>query len=525
MAKRIDAVVIGAGHNGLVAAAYLARAHKRVVVLERAERAGGMLRGSEPAPGFRAPGLVHTVGRLRASVIRDLKLEGFGFAPVAPAVRMHAPMPDGSSVTFWGDPARTAEGLRARSAHDAEAFPGFDQRIRAIASFFAYVQVAIPPDPKSPSLTDAIMGLKLGKAFRDLGTRTGREAIRAVPMAVADLVQEVFDEEAVRGPLATRGVLYTAMGAWANGTAQVFLNDSAGTDGGAAGTAVFARGGTDALADALEASARALGVDVRTGVEVVGIRTRSSRAVGVALADGTELDAPLIVSAADPKRTLRLLDPTAIGPAMVWRGENVRQPGATARVNFALGGLPAFHGGDPERLAGRIVIGPSIDDVERAMDAVKYGRISEEPLLEVTIPSLTDPSAAPEGKHVMSVVFQAAPRELREGEWSNERDRVGEVTVKTLEAYAPGFGELIEAHEVITPADMEERHGLTGGHVQHAEPALDQFFAWRPMLGEARYRFLMDGLYLCGSGAHPGGGITGGPGANAVRQILKDLKR
>ena len=524
MAKRIDAVVIGAGHNGLVAAGYLAKAHKRVVVVERAERTGGILRGSEPAPGFRAPGLVHTVGRLRASVIKDLKLEAFGFSTVSPAARMHAPMPDGSSVTFWGDAARTAEELRARSAHDAGAYPGFDQKVRAIASFLAYVQVAIPPDPKSPSLTDAIMGLKLGKAFRDLGARTGREAIRALPMAVADLVQEVFDEEAVRGPLATRGVLYTAMGAWATGTAQVFLHDSAGTDGGAAGTAVFARGGTDAVADALEASARALGVDVRTGAEVVAIRTRSSRAVGVALADGTEVDAPLIVSAVDPKRTMRLLDPVAIGPTMVWRGENLRQQGATARVNFALGALPSFHGGDAERLAGRTVIGPSIDDVERAMDAVKYGRLSEEPILEVTIPSLTDPSSAPEGEHVMSVVFQAAPRTLRDGEWSNERDRVGEIAVKTLEAFAPGFGELVEALEVITPADMEERYGLTGGHVQHAEPALDQFFAWRPMLGEARYRFLVDGLYLCGSGAHPGGGITGGPGANAVKQILKDKR-
>jgi phytoene dehydrogenase-like protein len=345
-------------------------------------------------------------------------------------------------------------------------------------------------------------------------------------MAVADLVQEVFEEEAVRGPLATRGVLYTAMGAWATGTAQVFLNDSAGTDGGAVGTAVFARGGTGALAGALEAAARSFGVQIRTGNEVVEIRSKDTRVVGVTLADGTELDAPVVVSAADPKRTLRLCDPVELGPTLVWRGENIRQPGATARVNLALSGLPRFHGApDAERLAGRIVIGPSIDDVERAMDAWKYGHIAEEPLLEATIPSITDPSLAPEGKHVMSVVFQAAPRTLREGEWSSERERVGDITVKTLERFAPGFGELVEAREVITPEDMEASYGLTGGHLQHAEPGLDQFFAWRPLLGHAQYRFGLRGLYLAGSGAHPGGGITGVPGRNAAKAILKDLKR
>jgi phytoene dehydrogenase-like protein len=456
-------------------------------------------------------------------VIKDLKLSRFGFETVTPSVRMHAPMPDGSSVTFWGDAARTAEELRNRSAHDADAFVDFDKKVRSIASFLAYVQVAIPPDPKSPSLADAIMGLRLGRAFRALGAKTGREAIRALPMAVADLVQEVFEQEAVRGPLTTRGVMFTAMGAWATGSAQVLLNDSAGNDGGAAGSAVFARGGTDGLADVLEAAAHGLGVEIRTGKDVAAIRTRATKVVGVALTDGTEVDSPLVVSACDPKRTIRLLDPVAVGPTTVWRGENIRQPGATACVRLALGGLPAFHGADEERLGGRIVVGPSIDDVERAMDAVKYGHVSEGPILEATIPSLTDPSLAPEGKHVMSVTFQAAPRTLREGTWSTERERVGEITVKTLERYAPGFGELIEAIEVATPEDLESTYALTGGHLQHAEPGLDQFFAWRPLLGAARYRFLFDGLYLAGSGAHPGGGITGGPGANAAKQILKDL--
>jgi phytoene dehydrogenase-like protein len=526
MAKEtLDVIVIGGGHNGLVAASYLAKAGKQVLVLERDERVGGIVRPTEPAPGFTAPGLVHTTGRLRTSVVKDLKLDRFGYRTVTPPVRMHAPMPDGSSVTFWADASRTGEELRARSAADADAYPAFDKKVRAIASFLAYVAVATPPDPKSPSLADAIMGLRLGKAFRDLGGKTGREAIRALPMAVADLVQEVFESEAVRGPLATRGVLYTAMGAWATGTAAVFMSDSAGTDGGAAGTTVFPVGGTGALTDALQQATASLGVQIRTRAEVVEIRSIGTRAVGVTLADGTELNAPLIVSAADPKRTAALCDPVTLGPTMVWRTGNIRQPGATARVNLALSGLPAFHGGDADRLAGRIVVGPSIDDVERAMDAVKYGHVSDEPILEATIPSLTDPTLAPEGKHVMSVVFQAAPYALRDGDWASERDRVGDITIKALEQVAPGLGELVEAREVITPADMEATYGLSGGHIQHAEPALDQFFAWRPLLAEARYAFLLDGLYLAGSGAHPGGGVTGGPGANAARQILKDLKK
>src|SRR5262245_28546554 len=299
--KTLDVIVIGGGHNGLVAAAYLAKAGKQVLVVERGERVGGILRPSEPAPGFTAPGLAPTTGRLRASVVKDLKLDRFGYTTVAPSVRMHAPMPDGSAVTFWADAARTAEELRVRSAEDAAVYPTFDRKVRAIASFLAYINVALPPDARSPSLADAIMGLKLGKRFRDLGARTGREAIRALPMAVADLVQEVFESEAVRGPLATRGVLYTAMGAWAAGTAAVFMNDSAGAAGGAAGTAVFARGGTASLAQALAAAARERGVQVRTGSEVAAIRTRAGRVLGVTLADGTEVNAHVVVSAADPK--------------------------------------------------------------------------------------------------------------------------------------------------------------------------------------------------------------------------------
>jgi phytoene dehydrogenase-like protein len=330
----------------------------------------------------------------------------------------------------------------------------------------------------------------------------------------------------VCGPLATRGVLYTATGPWAAGSAAVFLMDSAGNDGGAAGQSTIARGGSGALAAALGASASAFGAEIRTGVEVTGIRSRDGRVVGVTLGGGEQLAASLVVSAADPKRTLGLCDPVELGPTMVWRAGNIRQPGATAKVNLALSGVPTFNGADGvDRLRGRIVIGTSIDHVERAKDASKFGHVAEDPWLEATIPTLADPSLAPAGKHVMSVLVEAAPRHLRDGDWSSERDRLADVTVKTLERYAPGLGELIEARQVITPEDFETEYGLSGGHVYHAEPGLDQFFMWRPLNGHARYRFALDGLYLAGSGAHPGGGITGGPGANAARQILSDLKK
>ncbi len=521
-----DAIVIGAGHNGLVAATYLAKAGKRVLVLERRERVGGILDTVEVAPGVKAPGIVHTVGRLRRSVIEDLGLRRHGLALVEPSVRAFAPQPDGPALTLWADPMRTASELRERSSADAAAYPAFDKKVRALASFIAYIDAATPPDLKSPTLADALAGLKLGKAFKDLGAKAGREAGRVLPMAIADFVAEAFETEAVRGVLASRGVLYTAQGPWSAGSVTNFLTDSAGNDGGAAGQSTISRGGPGALADVLAAAAKAHGVEIRTGAEVVAITTRDGRATGVALADGQEISADAVVSNADPKRTLtELLDPVLVGPHLRWRGGNIRTPGRASKVNLVLSDLPIFASAEPERLQGRIVIGPSIDYLEHAFDASKYGRISEEPFLEATIPTLADPSLAPEGQHVMSVVAQWTPRDLREGDWDAERDRLADLVVKTMERYAPGLGDLVTARQVITPADLESDYGLSGGHVLHAEPALDSWFAWRPLVGHARYRFGIPGLWLCGSGAHPGGGVTGAPGANCAREMLGAAKK
>ena len=526
-----DAIVIGGGHNGLVTAAYLGVAGLRTVVLERRETLGGAAGTSELAPGARVPTLAHTVGRLRPSVVRDLDLKRHGLSLVGPDVRVFAPGPDGDAVVLWGDAARTAEGLRIRSAADAGRYASFDRLVRRLAGFLGEIGGQTPPDIESPGLGDAIAGLKLGRTYRGLGRHDGRTITRVLPMAIADFVAESFESDAVQAAIAWRGIQYTAMGPWSAGTTAVLLADSAGNDGGAPGQTVFARGGPGALIAALEAAAREAGVEIRTGADVAAITSHDGHATGVVLAGGDELTARAVVAGIDPKRTLtRLADPVAIGPSLLWRAGNIRTPGTVAKVNLVLAGLPVFSaaGDDARRLRGRIVIAPGIDAMERAHDAAKYGRPSDDPIMEATIPSLADPSlveAAAPGTHVMSVIVQAAPYVLREGTWDDAREGFGDLVVKTLDAYAPGLAGLVTARQVITPLDLERDYGLTGGHPMHGEHGLDQFFLWRPLLGHARYRLGLDGLFLAGAGAHPGGGVTGQNGQNAAREIVADLKR
>lgn len=534
---RWDLVIVGAGHNALVAAAYLARAGMRTLVVERRERVGGAADTTELAKGIRVPTLAHTVGRLRPSVQKDLRLSSHGLSLVAPDVRVFAPSADGSAITLWSDTKKTAEGLRARSDPDADAYPAFDARVRALGKFLDELGRATPPDIKAPRLGDALAALKLGRSFKGLGRDGSRTVLRVLPMAVADLVAESFETDALRAALAWRGVRFGAVGPWSAGTAAMLLTDGAGNDGGAAGETVFAKGGPGALSDALAAAARAAGAEIRTGAEVARITSRDGRATGVVLADGEEIVARGVVSGLDPKRTLvDLVDPVALGPSLGWRAGNIRTPGVVAKVNLALKRLPAFPaaGGNEALLRGRILVTPGIDAMERAFDATKFGRWSEHPILEATIPSLTDPSlveGAKAGTHVMSVIAQYAPYALRDvaeggpGTWDSQREPYGDAVVAALEGVAPGIGKLVSHRQVLTPVDLERQYGLTGGHPLHAEPGLDQFFVWRPLLGHARYRIALERLYLCGSGAHPGGGITGGPGQNAAREILADLRR
>lgn len=529
---RHDAIVIGAGHNGLVAAAYLARAGRSVVVLERREHAGGTLATVELAPGVRAPAVAHTVGRLSPAVARELDLRAHGLTLLEPSVRAFAPQPDGRAVTLHRDPRATESSLRAWSEGDAGAFLEFDRRVRTLGRFLAAMADETPPDVHAPGFADALAGLRLGRSFRGLGKLDGRTVLRVLPMAVADFVAEAFESDPVRAVMAWRGVRYTAMGPWSAGTTKVLLDDAAGNDGGATGETVYARGGPGALADALVAAVRRHGGTVRTGSEVVAVASREGRVTGVTLATGEEIVADAVVGAIDPKRLLTgLADPVAVGPSLRWRAGNLRTPGTVAKVNLVLDGLPEVPAAtdDPRALRGRILVGfTGIDAVERAFDASKYGRISEEPVLEATIPSLVDPTlvaGAAEGTHVMSIVVQWAPCQLRDGDWAGRRDDLADRVLARLETVAPGISSRVRTRQVLAPPDLEREYGLTGGHPLHVEPGLESFFLWRPLLGWARYRMPVDGLYLAGSGAHPGGGVTGLPGRNAAREVLGDLRR
>jgi phytoene dehydrogenase-like protein len=526
--ERYDAVVVGGGHNGLVTAGYLAKAGLRTLVLERRARPGGLLAVEEIAPGVRAPVGADGVGGLRPGVVRDLGLGSHGFQAVEPQAVAFAPSADGTSLTLWRDPVRTATELRAGPRpRDAEAFIELDRRIRSLVELVARIQATEPPDLASPSLADAGTGFTLLNAARNLGGPQVRETLRVLPMSVADLVSEAVEGDAIRGVLGSRGVRYSAMGPRSAGTALNFLWDSA-SGGGAAGRTVFARGGPETLAEALVSAARSHGATLRCGVDVSVIRTRRGSVEGVGLANGEEIDARIVASSADPKQTLlRLLDPAEVGPTLGWRAEHIRAPGVVAKVTLVVDGLPTIGGVDDERLRGRIVVAPGLDELELAFNDSKYGRISEDPYLEATIPTLSDPSLAPEGTHVISALFQYAPRDLRDADWdAAARDRVADGAVRTLEAFAPGLANRVVARHVVTPADLEREYGLSGGHALHGEHALDQVFAWRPLLGHARYRLAgIQGLYLCGAGAHPGGGITGGPGRNAARAILADARR
>lgn len=519
-------IVIGAGHNGLTAAFYLAKAGFKPIVLERRDVVGGSAVTEDVAPGFRCPTLAHAIGPLRDAVVRDMHLSSRGVEIVRPDPRLVALAPDGRALTFSTDVARTVDAIRPFSDADASKYPELCRVFDRLGRFLAELLEVTPPSLDGPGAGELWELLKTGRRFRALGRDDGFRLLRWMPMAAADLVAEWFSTDLLQAAVAARSVFGVAQGPWSAGTGAVLLLNAA-VDPAPGGSSITVKGGLGALTKGMADAARHAGAEIRTGVGVSRVLVKDGRAVGVVLSDGSELAAQAVVSNADPKRTfLDLVDPIELDPTFLRRIRNYRCPGVTAKINLALSTLPTFRGvANPSDLKGRIQIGPGIDYLERAYDASKYGTISDEPYLDITIPTLHDPSLAPAGAHVMSVYMQYAPYRLAGGRsWSEASGDLLRTVLRTLSQYAPGIEPLVVHHQVITPHDLESTYGLTGGHILHGEPSLDQLFTMRPILGWAQYRSPIAGLFLCGSGTHPGGGVTAGSGHNAAREIVKELR-
>jgi phytoene dehydrogenase-like protein len=529
MAETRDVIIVGGGHNGLVAAFYLARAGYKPLVLERRSQVGGAAITEEFHPGFRCSTLAHNAGPIRADIARDMELEKHGLRFTTPEVNTVSLTPDGRALVLYSDVKKAATEIAQWSKKDAESYGDFGAALGKIGKVIGEALVLTPPNIDAPNSGDLWGMLKTGRSIRNLGKKDLYRVLRWGPMAAADLVAEFFDTEPLRATIAARGIFGTFLGPWSAGSALVLMLRAAG-DPTPAGSVQFPAGGAGAITAAMAAAAKQAGAEIRTGAEIAEIRVKDGVATGVVLGSGEEISARAIVSNADPKRTLmRLVESSHLTPDFVQKIKNYRCMGTVAKINLALSALPEFpalkSNGNGNLLKGRIQISPEIDYLERAFDESKYGNFSRNPYIEIAIPSLSDPSLAPAGKHVMSIYMQYAPYKLKDGDWQSQRHLLAEEVVKTISQYAPNLPEIIVGHQIITPQDLEETYGLTGGHIFHGELALDQFFTMRPLLDWARYNTPIERLYLCGSGTHPGTGLTGGSGANAAREIAKSLKK
>ena len=527
--SRYDAVVIGGGHNGLVCAAYLARAGLKTVVLERRHLVGGAAVTEEVWPGFGVSTASYVVSLMSDVVVRELDLPRYGYHvyPLDPAY--FAPFPDGSGFLLWDDPARAAEEIGRINARDGKAYLAYSRELGELADLVRPLLYRRPPDPGVRSLTDLAETLYLGRyAFGN--RRSISRLVDLMTMSCADFLDRFFVDERVKGALAPGGVIGMWGGPMSPGSAYVLLHHRMGEIDGVTGGWGFVRGGMGGVSEAIAASARAAGAEIRTNAEVAAIDVAGGRTTGVTLADGTGIESEMVVSGAHPQTTLlSLLGAGHLPDELVGELGTFRNRSPSAKVNFALSELPdltAMPGKELGPQHPEMMISPSLEYLEKAWDDAKYGRFSEAPMIDAVIPTTKDPTIAPEGRHIMTCFVQYAPYEPREGSWDGGvREALGDRVVDTINHYAPNFRDSVIERQVLTPYDLEQRFGLIGGNIFQGEMSLDQLFSFRPTPELAGYKTPVDGLYLCGSGTHPGGGVMGIPGLNASKVVLSDHKR
>ncbi len=526
MPQPYDALIIGAGHNGLVCAAYLARAGRKVLVLERRELVGGCAVTEEVWPGYRVSTAAYLVSLMQERIVRELDLARYGYQVDAKDPAFFSGFPDGRHFFMWQDRAKTLEEIRRFSARDAEAYPAYEDHIERLSKIAEVLLLTTPPRFPPKGAFDLLEYLRLAARLYRLGRRDLVALVKIFTQSAADFLDEWFESPELKVTLATDGVIGANGGPRSPGTAYILLHHCMGGVAGHRGLWGFARGGIGSVCESIASAARAAGVEIRTQAAVERIEVREDRARGVALRGGDRIEAATVISNLDPRTTfLGLMDEKDLDAGFLRAIRHYRSEGTSLKMNLALSGLPDFRalpGAPGPQHRATMHICPSIEYVEQAWDDAKYGRPSERPLLELTVPTMYDPSLAPPGKHIMGVFLQYAPYTLRESTWDELREPYGRRVLDLIAEYAPNIHSVVEQVQVLTPLDLERRFGLAGGNIFHGEMSLDQMFVMRPVAGWARYRTPIRGLYLCGSGTHPGGGVMGAPGYNAAREILKD---
>jgi phytoene dehydrogenase-like protein len=525
--QKYDAIVIGGGHNGLVTAAYLARAGKKVLVLEKRHVLGGASVTEEIYPGFKFTVFSYVVSLLRPEIVRELDLPRHGLTTL-PLESTLTPLPGGDFLYRDADHYRTVRAIARFSERDADAYEDYSQSMYFMAKAVRYILGIIPPDPTSLQPRELSRLLQMARHFLGLSKEQLYTLVRLMTMSSADFLERWFESEPLKGTLSASGIIGTFLGPRSPGTAYVLLHHYMGEIDGVFRAWGFAKGGTGAISESIASAARSLGVEICTQAAVGKVITRNGRATGVALQNGDEIYADVVISSLDPNLTfLKLVDPGQLPEDLVAAVRKFIYRGSSGKVNLALDAVPQLAGvpmGSPH-YRGAISISPSVEYIERAYDRAKYGRFSPQPYIDVIIPSMIDPDMAPPGKHVMSCFVQYAPYTLREGDWDGQREAFGDAVIDTLSQYFTNLKDIILHRQVLTPLDIERITGLTQGNIFQGELSLSQLFFLRPVPGVAQYRTPIDHYYQCGSATHPGGGISGAPGRLAALEILKDWRR